>query len=54
MPYDYVTDSSHTFAVGRRGNINAAISSLYSDPEGQSRDSPIASPVTAGWFVTSH
>jgi len=53
MPYDYVTDRSHTFAVGRRGNIIAAISSRYSDPEGQSRDRPMASPVTGGWFVTS-
>ena len=53
MPYDYVTDSSHPFAVGRRGNLIAAISSCYFDPEGQTRDMPMASPVTAGWFVSS-
>jgi len=53
MPYDYVTDRSDAFAVGRRGNLIAAIKSRYSDPESQSRNRTMTSPVAAGCLVSS-
>ena len=53
VPCDYVTDLSEAFAVGRSSKLIGSISSRYSDPEGQSRDRPMTSPVTGGWFVSS-